>query len=501
MKNATKRKFNSLLQGLGAPKTASERPGGETTQRKTTGDVESLLQKRRRLGIPQSNAGLTLDSSSTMTKLASSVRRPGHEKEVEKPLARFCPTDRAELLKRLATFNDITDWTPKPERVSEIEWARRGWVCHGKETVRCVLCHKELVVKLNRKEVDGKEVSVLVPSEIESSLVDKYVELIVSSHLDDCLWRKRGCDETLLRLSLASATVALRTLRERYDELCARKAFLPYEFNLRLPEEFNLDDILAELPPDFLNGDNHRPRGKSTQTETGTETGTEPPHRVALALALFGWDGLTNPRIGAVPNSASCHTCQRRLGLWMFKSKEVDDNGKVVVPAPMDYLDPVREHRFFCPWKNPDAQRQPGARATEEEPQPGWKVLLRTLENDAHLRSVYEGRPRSRRRQGGQGSGAPATPSKQVTNTPGTPVASAASTGAVDAETTPYAGSNADEEDEKEREAKDRERWARLKRVKSLFDIKGSRRSAKSASRPGTSQSTRTTAETASPST
>jgi hypothetical protein len=330
----------------------------------------------------------------------------------------------------------------------------------------------------------------LADSFAENSLVDKYVELIVSSHLDDCL----------LRLSLASATVALRTLRERYDELCARKAFLPYEFNLRLPEEFSLDDILAELlPPDFLNGYDDGPLHKPTQTETGTETGKEPPHRVALALALFGWEGLTNPRIGAVPNSASCHTCQRRLGLWMFKSKEVDENGTVVVPAPMDYLDPVREHRFFCPWKNPDAQRHSGARATEEEPQPGWKVLLRTLENDAHLRSVYEGRPRSQRRQGGQGSGTPSTPSKQVTNTPSTPIA-ASGTGPADAESTPYADSNADEEDEKEREAKDKERWARLKRVKSLFDIKGSRRSAKSASRPGTSQSTRTTAETASPS-
>ena len=39
-------------------------------------------------------------------------------------------------------------------------------MCHGKETVRCLLCHKELVVKLNRKLVDGKEVPVLVSSEI-----------------------------------------------------------------------------------------------------------------------------------------------------------------------------------------------------------------------------------------------------------------------------------------------------------------------------------------------
>lgn len=166
--NASKRKFNAILQGLGTPRATPEgqRPGSSSTPKKTTGDVESLLQKRRRLGIPQSSSA-PFDGSSPSTKAVPSpltVKRP--EPQAEKPMARFCPSDRAELLKRLATFHDITDWTPKPDRVSEIEWARRGWVCHGKETVRCVLCHKELVVKLNKKEVDGKEVSVLVDSEI-----------------------------------------------------------------------------------------------------------------------------------------------------------------------------------------------------------------------------------------------------------------------------------------------------------------------------------------------
>jgi len=28
----------------------------------------------------------------------------------------------------------------------------------------------------------------------EDALVDKYVELIVTSHDENCLWRRRGCD-------------------------------------------------------------------------------------------------------------------------------------------------------------------------------------------------------------------------------------------------------------------------------------------------------------------
>jgi len=29
---------------------------------------------------------------------------------------------------------------------------------------------------------------------LEDALVDKYVELIVESHDESCLWRQRGCD-------------------------------------------------------------------------------------------------------------------------------------------------------------------------------------------------------------------------------------------------------------------------------------------------------------------
>lgn len=163
--NATKRKFNTLLQGLSSPQPSSSRtppPANET-----------LAQKRRRLGLSDmamesafshsgSATSLSPPSQSTLRKVSSHVEI-ATRKEVA---ARYCPLDREQLLRRLASFQELTDWTPKPDRVSEVEWAKRGWVCQGKERVRCVLCHKELVVKLNRKEEDGKQVTVLVASEI-----------------------------------------------------------------------------------------------------------------------------------------------------------------------------------------------------------------------------------------------------------------------------------------------------------------------------------------------
>lgn len=219
-----------------------------------------------------------------------------------------------------------------------------------------------------------------------------------------------------------------------------------------------LDDILSHFPHTFFTD------------PAPTEASPASPNRTALALALLGWQGLVNPRIGAVPNSASCHTCQRRLGLWMFKSKEVDDKGEILVPAPMDHLDAVREHRFFCPWKNAQAQSR-GGQAGSEADLPGWKVLAQTIRNEAHLQGVYAGRPNSKVR-----------PGENVPPSPATPRSNGAD---------PLRGNaEGSDEDDTARDAKDKERWARLRRVKSLFDSKGGKKLRRPLSRPGTSHST-----------
>ncbi|KAL7785897.1 C3HC zinc finger-like domain-containing protein [Trichoderma ceciliae] len=467
--SSTKRKFNALLQGLSSPRPSTEEdlPAnmfGSRALSTKNGDYEALLQKRRRLGFPDSTAP-RLDSpvASGLSSLASSIRRTVSDATTPKTRrdgpARYSPGDREELLKRLVTFQEITDWTPKPDKINEVEWVKRGWVCQGKERVRCLLCHKELVVKL-KKEAEDNEADALTSTQVEAALVDKYADMIVSSHQSDCLWKRRGCDDSLLRLSFMSAKGAIEALKKRYEELCSRQAFLPYEFNLHLPEDMNLNDVIAHLSPEFFTSD---------------KSPANTPNRPALALALLGWQGLTNTRIGAVPNTASCHTCQRRLGLWMFKSKEVDESGQVTVPAPMDYLDPEREHRFFCPWKNAAAQsRGYTSQSSDTASMPAWKTLLQSVKNESDLRKVYEGRARSPSKP------TAATTSSTPHETPGRQAASHTPQVSVDLSVN-------DEDDEATRDAKDKERWARLRRVKSLFDTKKLRKSM--SSRPGTPHS------------
>jgi hypothetical protein len=236
--NATKRKLNALIQGIGAKSSEiHERPA---TAGSVTHDASSLtlastspaedasnltmalsrpthgssavpmssitsefLSKRRRVGVLGTTTGnahgagsslsKTTVSNITLKKLVPSTDA-AQAKETNAELPRYCPSDREQLIARLSSFQELTEWTPKPDPVNEIEWAKRGWVCQGKERVRCTLCNKELVVRTNKREVQGQEVSVVAGSDIEQALVKKFAEQIVEAHQDDCLWRKRGCE-------------------------------------------------------------------------------------------------------------------------------------------------------------------------------------------------------------------------------------------------------------------------------------------------------------------
>ncbi len=242
MNNTVKRKFNALLQGIGtrpstensdpdpflvdpasspAPAPASQSSSPQSSRTMAPTDSTLDLHKKRRVAGPTSTPtkySAHLQPSTPMRSSPASIRSvpptttisnvtlrkwtPGgagsspaaDARDGAPPPPKYCPGDRDQLLRRLATFQELTDWTPKPDRVSEVEWAKRGWVCLGKERVRCALCAAELAVRVNLKEVDGKEIAVLIASEIAESVVDKYAELIVEAHAEDCLWRKRGCD-------------------------------------------------------------------------------------------------------------------------------------------------------------------------------------------------------------------------------------------------------------------------------------------------------------------
>jgi len=165
--NATKRKFNALLSGIGNKSSTSLPKEVNNTDPASTGaDIQA--KKRRISGdsVPQ-------PTSNSRVNVLSNSATMGHKKSasvavgpVSVEIPKYAPWDRTEFLKRLKSFSNLTDWTPKPARVNEVEWAKRGWVCQKFERVRCCLCNVEILVKLNKKEVDGKEEPVYVAQNI-----------------------------------------------------------------------------------------------------------------------------------------------------------------------------------------------------------------------------------------------------------------------------------------------------------------------------------------------
>jgi len=173
--NATKRKFNALLSGIGNKSTTSlsfkEVNNASRTDLNAATDADSHTKKRRisdsnsvsSQNISQLKSRLLARPSAAMAhKKSASVAAAAQDTETPK----YAPWDRTEFLKRLKSFSNITNWTPKPARVNEVEWAKRGWVCQKFERVRCSLCNVEILVKLNKKEVDGKEEPVYVAQNI-----------------------------------------------------------------------------------------------------------------------------------------------------------------------------------------------------------------------------------------------------------------------------------------------------------------------------------------------
>jgi hypothetical protein len=179
--NATKRKFNALLGGIGnnsSSSLTSKEVNNASNVNSTAGSADSQNKKPR---ISSSISRSSLAPVLKGTPLHNKLSNMSHKKSasvatgvLSEETPKYAPWDRAAFLKRLKSFSDLTDWTPKPARVNEVQWAKRGWVCQKKERVRCCLCNVEIVVKLNRKEVDGKEEPVYVAQNIGRCCDNKF---------------------------------------------------------------------------------------------------------------------------------------------------------------------------------------------------------------------------------------------------------------------------------------------------------------------------------------
>jgi len=221
----TKRKFHKLLDNITASTSQTSltstlyessnnastgslpQPGMPEPTAKRPRSSNSSLERQRQVSAGQARIQALKDQLLTgKPQRAGTMRVVGTQAQQTASTPRkppnFQPYSQDMFLERLKTFADVKKWTTKPDAISEVEWAKRGWSCDTWNTVACRGgCEKRVAVKLRPKRKDGNgrdmEMTEDVTEDVEPSLVERYAKLIIDGHSEDCLWRKAGCQGTL----------------------------------------------------------------------------------------------------------------------------------------------------------------------------------------------------------------------------------------------------------------------------------------------------------------
>ncbi|KAJ4295377.1 hypothetical protein N0V90_007389 [Kalmusia sp. IMI 367209] len=371
-----KRKFDTLLDRLSASASTTSLA---STLRDSNGSTTSLAQpttpepasKRYRLSDTGMDRSRQVSGSERIQALKSQLLTPrkegqttgspagvrvvgSHQTSVKsttprKP-ANYQPHSQEQFLARLKTFADIKKWTNKPDALGEVEWAKRGWICESWNTVTCKGgCEKRLVVRLRpkRKDKDGKELDMSedLSAEVDHTLIEKYRDLIVDGHREDCLWKRRGCQDDIYHIPIPNRALSTADFLARYRSFKSIISDLPVLENLIYPDP-KIEDVLKRVPATFF----------SLGSDMTESPPTSPTDVVSFLFSIFGWTGVSESKI----SMAVCSHCFQRVGLWLCADDRLKEMSKKLdVPIETLRLNLVESHREHCPWKNPETQHNP----------------------------------------------------------------------------------------------------------------------------------------------
>ncbi|KTW25770.1 hypothetical protein T552_03383 [Pneumocystis carinii B80] len=217
-------------------------------------------------------------------------------KRMDKKNPIYAPWSRKEFSKRLSTFWSFP-WHSIELPFNAVVCAKNGWICMGQMKIKCQLCKQEMELK----------------TEIKTEIRDE-LNQVKMGHKENCCWRKKSCDESIMKLPLSDGKRAIEGFNERTKKL---DIFKGVPKKLKVPIDMKKDLVK-----------------KNTEI-----------------LSIFGWNGIEIDGIGLLV----CGACHRRVGSWYFES-EGEEEG----------FDVVFEHRNYCPWVNSKSQISV---------EPGWKIL------------------------------------------------------------------------------------------------------------------------------
>lgn len=290
--STTKRKFDRILESISNPSTSPSRAlhhdSNASSNSNPFSNIADFRAAKRFRYTESMSPSPSIVKSSPSKELGKTVEGGKiHE------LPNFAPYDRELFLKRLETFRDVDKWMSKPTLINEVEWAKRGWTCVGKDKVGCVGgCGAEVMIILENDRPLEKDTSLendkspetdrLLENEnalenakskengqslendealeenkgklmdedkntkldgyepwLESAkreLVEKYRGMIVSEHEEGCMWRRRGCDGTHFSMfPFIHHQLEPISAKERIDRYDPPDPFRPPSNHLQLP--------------------------------------------------------------------------------------------------------------------------------------------------------------------------------------------------------------------------------------------------------------------------
>jgi len=196
-----------------------------------------------------------------------------------------------EYRERLTTFEDSL-WFGKPDPISAIECARRGWKCRGNDTIECVNCHAELTAILP---------SILKIDEYRN-VVENTARALVESHRQYCVWKFMIIPESTVQLNEIYSNETINRFLNEAEE------FLTRIQSIEIVGQMNSFEI---HPTDFdLLASSHL---------------NDPRLLSAFKIVIFCWK--------FKDSTLTCEKCCR------------------VVPISFVHLkfDPITSHRSWCP--------------------------------------------------------------------------------------------------------------------------------------------------------
>ncbi|KAF0898565.1 hypothetical protein E2562_008152 [Oryza meyeriana var. granulata] len=118
------------------------------------------------------------------------------------------PWDRADLMRRLATFKAMT-WFAKPKVISPVNCARRGWINIEPDVITCEACEARLLFSTP---------SSWAPQQVEKAAAVFSLKLD-SGHKLLCPWIDNICDESLALFPPTPPPVLVENYHEGFSSL------------------------------------------------------------------------------------------------------------------------------------------------------------------------------------------------------------------------------------------------------------------------------------------